>query len=55
MKLLSNSLMFLPLLALALTAVSSLKYSRNDFPPGFVFGSGTSAYQVLQPFFEYFS
>jgi beta-glucosidase len=47
--------MFLPLLALALTAVSSLKYSRNDFPPGFVFGSGTSAYQVLQPFFEYFS
>ncbi|KAG7652852.1 Glycoside hydrolase superfamily [Arabidopsis suecica] len=46
MKLLSNSLMFLPLLALALTAVSSLKYSRNDFPPGFVFGSGTSAYQV---------
>jgi len=38
--------MFLPLLALALTAVSSLKYSRNDFPPGFVFGSGTSAYQV---------
>ncbi|CAE5956375.1 unnamed protein product [Arabidopsis arenosa] len=46
MKLLSNSLMLLPLLALALTAVSSLEYSRNDFPPGFVFGSGTSAYQV---------
>ncbi|CAA7056160.1 unnamed protein product [Microthlaspi erraticum] len=39
------------LVGLAFTAVSSLSleaYSRNDFPtaPGFVFGSGTSAYQV---------
>ncbi|EFH65682.1 predicted protein [Arabidopsis lyrata subsp. lyrata] len=37
MKFLSNSHMLLPLLALALTAV---------FPLDFVFGSGTSAYQV---------
>lgn len=33
--------MLLPLLALALTAVSSLEYSRNDFPLDFVFGSVT--------------
>ena len=25
---------------------SSLKFSRDDFPPDFIFGSGTSAYQV---------
>ena len=25
---------------------SSLEFSRDDFPPDFVFGSGTSAYQV---------
>ncbi|XP_010474865.1 PREDICTED: beta-glucosidase 11 isoform X1 [Camelina sativa] len=46
MKLLNDSLMLLPLLALAYTAVTSLQYTRNDFPPDFVFGSGTSAYQV---------
>ncbi|KAL6339882.1 hypothetical protein AAG906_034971 [Vitis piasezkii] len=34
------------LLNLALPAFSSLNFSRDDFPPGFVFGSGTSAYQV---------
>ncbi|CAH2039080.1 unnamed protein product [Thlaspi arvense] len=47
-KLLKNSfIMLFLLLFLAFTAVSSLEaYSRNDFPPGFVFGSGTSAYQV---------
>ncbi|XP_023644618.1 beta-glucosidase 11 isoform X2 [Capsella rubella] len=46
MKMLNNSLMLLPLLALAFAAVSSLQYSRHDFPPDFVFGSGTSAFQV---------
>ena len=25
---------------------SSLEFSRDDFPPDFVFGSGTSAYRV---------
>ncbi|RVW54562.1 Beta-glucosidase 11 [Vitis vinifera] len=34
------------LLNLALPAFSSLNFSRDDFPPGFVLGSGTSAYQV---------
>ncbi|KAG5374673.1 hypothetical protein IGI04_039269 [Brassica rapa subsp. trilocularis] len=50
MKLLNNNsliILFL-LLILAFTELSSLEegYSRDDFPPGFVFGSGTSAYQV---------
>ncbi|KAL0700573.1 hypothetical protein Bca4012_056695 [Brassica carinata] len=50
MKLLNNNslIMLFVLLVLAFTEVSSLEegYSRSDFPPGFVFGSGTSAYQV---------
>ncbi|CAN6883154.1 unnamed protein product [Brassica oleracea] len=50
MKLLNNNslIVLLLLLILAFTEVSSLEegYSRDDFPPGFVFGSGTSAYQV---------
>ncbi|KAH7517072.1 hypothetical protein FEM48_Zijuj09G0023400 [Ziziphus jujuba var. spinosa] len=33
-------------LALAVEICSGDKYSRNDFPSDFVFGSGTSAYQV---------
>ncbi|CAF2308530.1 unnamed protein product [Brassica napus] len=50
MKLVNNNsliILFL-LLILAFTELSSLEegYSRDDFPPGFVFGSGTSAYQV---------
>ncbi|RVX20606.1 Beta-glucosidase 11 [Vitis vinifera] len=28
------------------TAFITLKFSRDDFPPDFIFGSGTSAYQV---------
>ncbi|VVA89762.1 unnamed protein product [Arabis nemorensis] len=42
------TLMLLPLVVLAFTSVLSLveAYSRTDFPPDFVFGSGTSAYQV---------
>lgn len=27
------------------------KFAREDFPDDFVFGSGTSAYQVISPFF----
>ncbi|KAF3588701.1 hypothetical protein F2Q69_00025680, partial [Brassica cretica] len=50
MKLLNNNslIILLLLLILAFTEVSSLEegYSRDDFPPGFVFGSGTSAYQA---------
>ncbi|XP_010652184.1 beta-glucosidase 11 isoform X1 [Vitis vinifera] len=34
------------LLNLATTAFSALKFSRNDFPDDFIFGAGTSAYQV---------
>ncbi|KAL0800644.1 hypothetical protein Bca101_055819 [Brassica carinata] len=53
MKLLNNNSLIIILflfLILAFTQVSSSLdeegYSRSDFPPGFVFGSGTSAYQV---------
>lgn len=51
MKLLNNNslIMLFVFLILAFTQVSSLDeegYSRNDFPTDFVFGSGTSAYQV---------
>ncbi|KFK42638.1 hypothetical protein AALP_AA1G021300 [Arabis alpina] len=49
MKFFKNySLMLLPLLVLPFTSVLSLEeaYNRYDFPPEFVFGSGTSAYQV---------
>ncbi|KAJ9696518.1 hypothetical protein PVL29_008638 [Vitis rotundifolia] len=34
------------LLNLATTAFSALKFSRDDFPDDFIFGAGTSAYQV---------
>ncbi|KAJ9187778.1 hypothetical protein P3X46_003198 [Hevea brasiliensis] len=34
------------LLNLVVAVFCADKYSREDFPPGFVFGSGTSAYQV---------
>ncbi|OMO81909.1 Glycoside hydrolase, family 1 [Corchorus olitorius] len=34
------------LLYLIIAVLSADKYSRNDFPTGFVFGSGTTAYQV---------
>ncbi|WCJ21336.1 beta glucosidase 11 [Euphorbia peplus] len=33
-------------LNLAVTVLSASEYSRHDFPPEFIFGSGTSAYQV---------
>ncbi|KAJ7972962.1 putative Beta-glucosidase [Quillaja saponaria] len=43
---LSLSCLLISLLHLS-TGVSSVnEFSRDDFPPGFVFGSGTSAYQV---------
>ncbi|KAF3436443.1 hypothetical protein FNV43_RR23535 [Rhamnella rubrinervis] len=46
-----SNLSFLVLLLLISSAVavgvcSGRQYSRNEFPPNFVFGSGTSAYQV---------
>ncbi|KAH9655388.1 Beta-glucosidase 11 [Citrus sinensis] len=28
------------------SALTAVEYTKNDFPPGFIFGSGTSAYQV---------
>ncbi|GAY48810.1 hypothetical protein CUMW_114590 [Citrus unshiu] len=34
------------LLNLAASALTAVEYTKNDFPPGFIFGSGTSAYQV---------
>ncbi|KAH7578342.1 hypothetical protein JRO89_XS01G0370600 [Xanthoceras sorbifolium] len=34
------------LLYLAVSGLSANNFNRYDFPPGFVFGSGTSAYQV---------
>ncbi|KDO67904.1 hypothetical protein CISIN_1g0095581mg, partial [Citrus sinensis] len=30
----------------ASSALTAVEYTKNDFPPGFIFGSGTSAYQV---------
>ncbi|KAK7270206.1 hypothetical protein RIF29_23182 [Crotalaria pallida] len=44
---LSHALMLtLLILNLARGVLSADKYSRDDFPNDFVFGSGTSAYQV---------
>ncbi|KAF5732657.1 beta-glucosidase 11-like isoform X2 [Tripterygium wilfordii] len=34
------------LLNIAVLVFGVEHYSREDFPPGFVFGAGTSAYQV---------
>ncbi|XWS31721.1 hypothetical protein CRYUN_Cryun23aG0100300 [Craigia yunnanensis] len=39
-------LLIIVLLNLAAAVLCADKYSRYDFPPGFVFGSATSAYQV---------
>nr|DAD33289.1 TPA_asm: hypothetical protein HUJ06_012140 [Nelumbo nucifera] len=43
-----SSLLLLQLLALAVAVLGqkSPKFSRDDFPSDFVFGAGTSAYQV---------
>ena len=40
-------LLIIVLLNLAVTVLCADKYSRYDFPPGFVFGSATTAYQVV--------
>lgn len=42
------------LLNLVALALGADKYSRDDFPPEFVFGSGTSAYQVRFLFYFLF-
>ncbi|XWS31720.1 hypothetical protein CRYUN_Cryun23aG0100200 [Craigia yunnanensis] len=41
-----SSLLITILLNLAVAVLSADTYSRYDFPPGFIFGSATSAYQV---------
>jgi len=41
------TLVFFVLVNLAVGVLSTDNYSRQDFPVDFVFGSGTSAYQVL--------
>lgn len=38
--------MLITLLYLALSGFGADNFSKNDFPTGFIFGSGTSAYQV---------
>jgi hypothetical protein len=45
-KMLSLSFSLLLLINLAAVILAADRFSRGDFPPGFVFGSGTSAYQV---------
>ncbi|KAK1559164.1 hypothetical protein Q3G72_011369 [Acer saccharum] len=40
------SLLLINLLSLAVLGLGDYNFSRYDFPPGFIFGSGTSAYQV---------
>ncbi|XP_044502658.1 beta-glucosidase 11-like [Mangifera indica] len=40
------SFLLIILLHLAVSGLAADKFSRHDFPPGFIFGSGTSAYQV---------
>ncbi|CAK8572793.1 unnamed protein product [Lathyrus sativus] len=40
------SLLFLNLFLLVFSTTDHNNYSRSDFPVDFIFGSGTSAYQV---------
>ncbi|XP_024043342.1 beta-glucosidase 11-like [Citrus clementina] len=40
------SFLLMYLLNLATSALTAVEYSKNDFPPGFLFGASTSAYQV---------
>lgn len=51
----SNLGLIIGLLVLLLNSTSRAvavadDYSRNDFPPSFIFGSGTTAYQVIFTF-----
>ena len=41
------TLVFFVLVNLGVGVLCTDNYSRHDFPADFVFGSGTSAYQVL--------
>jgi hypothetical protein len=41
------------LINLVAVILAADRFSRDDFPPGFVFGSGTSAYQVSTYFFSF--
>lgn len=48
------SFLLIILLHLAVSGLAADKFSRHDFPPGFIFGSGTSAYQVNHFYLIYF-
>jgi hypothetical protein len=44
---LSNFSLFLLVNLAVVVVLGADEFSRDDFPTGFVFGSGTSAYQVI--------